>query len=332
MYILKIALTLFALVSITATCVSGPLHHAARQGKVELVNQLLSQGGDPNERDEQGWTPLHHAVAQGRVAVVDALLAGGADIGMRLPEEGPTSYELAMQKSRPAIAVLLGQRSFTQGLGNVAAFPQLFTELHQSLIKSEKVQNEYHQKEVEKLQQVVAALEDLVKGALPGAAITGDQVLFRKCREAGLSLAITNDQGLNVLHIGCMNGRLEFIILLLDYEMDVNALVEREGNYCGWTPLHCACLQDNLAVVKTLLDRGALPTSKNAQGQQPIKVALAAKKNQAIIDLLLPFEVEEKRQYRAIPCTHKHELASPDSVKICPQCHKDVKKWVQFFS
>lgn len=38
-----------------------PLHHAAFHGYSENVQALLTAGADPNSRDNEGWTPLNAA-------------------------------------------------------------------------------------------------------------------------------------------------------------------------------------------------------------------------------------------------------------------------------
>ena len=115
--------------------------------------------------------------------------------------------------------------------------------------------------------------------------------------------------------------------------MDVNGAISIPSKYHGWTPLHCACLQDDVAVVKLLIDRGALYTIENALGERPVKIALAEKKSQEIIDLLLSLDRRIRHSYRALPCTHKHDLVSTGIVKNCPhpRCGKEVRKWVQLF-
>lgn len=58
-----------------------PLHTAAREGKLELVEQLLAQGFDPNAREVGDNTyPMHWAAAAGNVEVVRRLADAGGDV------------------------------------------------------------------------------------------------------------------------------------------------------------------------------------------------------------------------------------------------------------
>jgi len=52
---------------------TGPLHEAARQGHVQIVEMLLEAGADPRRVDANGRTPLDLAAAQGHTAIVERL-------------------------------------------------------------------------------------------------------------------------------------------------------------------------------------------------------------------------------------------------------------------
>ena len=62
-----------------STGVTTPLHEMARDGHLDLVEDLLGEGADPNAVDEEGKTPLHWAAANGHMGTVAALLKGGAN-------------------------------------------------------------------------------------------------------------------------------------------------------------------------------------------------------------------------------------------------------------
>uniref|UniRef100_A0A1X7SKQ1 Uncharacterized protein n=1 Tax=Amphimedon queenslandica TaxID=400682 RepID=A0A1X7SKQ1_AMPQE len=56
-----------------------PLHTAALLGHNEVVSVLLSNGADPNIKNEYERTPLHNAASEGHNKVVSVLLSNGAD-------------------------------------------------------------------------------------------------------------------------------------------------------------------------------------------------------------------------------------------------------------
>ncbi|KAI1478118.1 ankyrin repeat-containing domain protein [Daldinia eschscholtzii] len=60
----------------------GALHIAAQSGRARMIDILVEQGEDINERDSDGRTPLVHAVISGHEDVVQLLLARGALIAV----------------------------------------------------------------------------------------------------------------------------------------------------------------------------------------------------------------------------------------------------------
>jgi ankyrin repeat protein len=57
-----------------------PLHYAASEGQIEIVELLLGKGADISSQDKTGNTPLWFAAAWGHLEVVKSLLDKGGDI------------------------------------------------------------------------------------------------------------------------------------------------------------------------------------------------------------------------------------------------------------
>jgi len=80
---------------------------AARYGKEDIVNLLLSKGDDANTKSRAGRTPLHEACKYGHVAVAKLLLEQyGAKIEAP-DEDGKTPLHLACDYGKDAVAKLL---------------------------------------------------------------------------------------------------------------------------------------------------------------------------------------------------------------------------------
>ena len=77
-----------------------PLMTAARTGKIEAVQALLSHGAEVNAKEtERGQTALMWAAAEGNTAVVEALIAAGADFRTPL-DSGFTPLLFAVREGR----------------------------------------------------------------------------------------------------------------------------------------------------------------------------------------------------------------------------------------
>ena len=61
-----------------------PVHHTVRAGSVEIFNLLMSNGGKINVENSFGWLPLHIATAYGHLTLVERLLQQGANIEEKL--------------------------------------------------------------------------------------------------------------------------------------------------------------------------------------------------------------------------------------------------------
>mmetsp|Transcript_68438 Transcript_68438/g.162276 ORF Transcript_68438/g.162276 Transcript_68438/m.162276 type:complete len:330 (-) Transcript_68438:77-1066(-) len=88
------------------------LHQAARDGNVELVNDILvGQGGQMKVSIDAvttgGQTPLHIAAKWGRLGVVNALVEGGANVSLQ-NDRGMTALDVAKDAS---VKAFLGKQS-----------------------------------------------------------------------------------------------------------------------------------------------------------------------------------------------------------------------------
>ena len=81
---------------------------AARDGDIAALQDLLSDGVDPNRADSSGWTPIIWAVRAGHARSLEVLLAAGADPDLRdLGRNGWTPLMHALHRDHEAVAWLL---------------------------------------------------------------------------------------------------------------------------------------------------------------------------------------------------------------------------------
>lgn len=87
-----------------------PLHTAAGKGEYDIVQQLIEEGADINQRADAGGisgaTPLHVAAANGRTEVVKLLIVKRADIDAVSSNKATPLY-FAIAKGHPEVVKLL---------------------------------------------------------------------------------------------------------------------------------------------------------------------------------------------------------------------------------
>ena len=83
-----------------------PLHSAASARAVEAARLLLEHGATVNARQHGGWAPIHAAAQNGDLAMVDLLLRYGAD-PKAANEDGKTAAVIARGKGHAELAARL---------------------------------------------------------------------------------------------------------------------------------------------------------------------------------------------------------------------------------
>ena len=77
------------------------IHDAAAKGNIDAVKHHLAAGVDVNAKGYRGFTPLHYAARNGRKEIVELLITKGADVNVKIvsgPSIGNTPLDLATSK------------------------------------------------------------------------------------------------------------------------------------------------------------------------------------------------------------------------------------------
>lgn len=103
---------------------ASPIHDAAVAGDVELVELLIENGADVDDRDVHGYTPLILAIQAGNTDIAKVLIDNGADVNARAASDGGEDVTPLY------LSIILGYgqtESLLRGRGAVGPYPHVNT-------------------------------------------------------------------------------------------------------------------------------------------------------------------------------------------------------------
>jgi ankyrin repeat protein len=138
---------------------------------------------------------------------------------------------------------------------------------------------------LEQVRRLIAAGTDVnapdASGDVPliMAAYLGHTEITRMLLEAGADVrAVDPGMKATALHAAAYAGRTEPARLLIQHGIDIDA----QGPYNGYTALHDAIWQNNVDTAHVIIDAGADLTLRNHEGQTPLEMAKARKRQQIV--------------------------------------------------
>jgi ankyrin repeat protein len=91
----------------------SPLHLAAENGHLQVVDLLISKNANVNEKEkETGFTPLHLAAKEGHLKIAEVLIAKGAEV-IAKSNDDKTPLDLANQNNHEDMIKLLQRQNRT---------------------------------------------------------------------------------------------------------------------------------------------------------------------------------------------------------------------------
>ncbi len=251
-----------------------PLLYAARDGRLEIVQTLVTAKADVNQVDANGITPLIAAITNNHVDVARFLIDHGADIKAS-DWYGRTPLWAAVETRN---------MDFDNGTFENSIDRKPFLELIQVLLKQGADPN-VRMKEVPPIRRQFLRTTGSLSwvdftGQTPflTASLAGDLTVMRLLLEHGADPHIPTFAGTTALMAAAgvnwvfdqtydegPKALLEAVQLLHGLGMDVNAV-----NSMGLTALHGAANRGSDDIIRFLVDKGARMDVKDKEGRTPL--------------------------------------------------------------
>ncbi|XP_048247938.1 ankyrin repeat domain-containing protein 50-like, partial [Haliotis rufescens] len=271
-------------------CMEGrtPLHDAACQGQREVVEVLLQNKANVDEKRQDGSTPLHEAAYEGHREVVDVLLQNKANVDEKDKEGSTPLNDAAYQGHREVVDVLLQSKANVDEKDKEGRTP-----LHRAAWQGHRVV-------VEVLLQNKANVDEKDKeGRTPlhDAAYDGHREVVEVLLQNKANVDEKDEEGSTPLNHAAYRGHREVVDVLLQNKANVD-----EKDKEGRTPLHRAAWQGHRLVVEVLLQNKANVDEKDKEGSTPLQDA-AYDGHREVVEVLLQNKanVDEKDEGGSTP-------------------------------
>ena len=255
---------------VSPTIARPPLHSAVALGDLAMINLLLKNNANVEQRDAEQNKPIYYAIHMGRLDIVKVFLESGAS----LKHIGSTTSNV--------LALVLKQ--WALGLqGDWENMIDLL--LHRQVPVDEKVLKRAASLGdiplLKKLLNKKPSTFIMPSSLIHKAAYHGHHDMIHFLLATCFSGREKNEQGRLPLHEAAMGGNTHiFEELLLLHPDTVNAL-----DNAGHTPLHCAVFGGNKEVVNLLIQRGCDINAVDTFGNTPLAIAAAQSDNE-LVELL----------------------------------------------
>jgi ankyrin repeat protein len=246
-----------------------PLYLASVNGNAVAIDALLRGGADPNAATPGGETALMTAARTGKVDAVRLLLDKGAAVNAKENLRGQTALMWAVLENHPAVVSLLLAHGADINAQTIVSVPDGTTGAPQATSGDIGA----HGPGIYRSRAVPSPSGAMTP--LLFAAREGNLEMARLLVDARADVNRPSANGTGPLVVAITNNHIDLAMFLLDTGADLNAAdafykrtplyaaVERRNpDYTRDTPAPVADARDPMALIETLLARGANPNAR----------------------------------------------------------------------
>ena len=245
------------------------LFKASQDGLIDIVEQLLKAGADPNisselplETHPSSTTvfPLDKAVEKGHLSVVSALLGANAKISSwiqnQLPKLTQKQFYPSPLNDKEKIKAFLRLANSTLPL---TVIPSLLK------MNPKEIFQVLNRPDIPLPKEVLSYVNSKGWTALHLASYYGYPNTASKLINAGSDVNLEQKNGVTPLHLATQKGHKELVKILLAHNDPNQAITEGERK--GLTPLHLAANKGHKEVIKILLAHKVDPNQAITEGE-----------------------------------------------------------------
>ncbi|KAL3120895.1 hypothetical protein niasHT_004526 [Heterodera trifolii] len=243
--------------------------------KCDIVRYLIGKRAKVDRTDAKGISPLHLECIDGHLEIVKLLVeVGKADIENR-DSYGNAPLMIASKKRKFDIAYYLIEKGAKVDRANAKGISPLLSACIDGHLEIVKLLVEVGKADIEKADSVIGWSPLMVASNIQKWDI------FRYLIEKGANTDHTDNNGLSIIHYLVDNNNFDECKFLIDKGVNVNQ--KTADNLLRSTPLHLACENGQLEIVKLLVEEGKADIEiANSDGDTALKLAKAKKKDDVV--------------------------------------------------
>ena len=241
------------------------LHYAAKENRVEVIEYLVSNGYDVNAADDDEQTPLHKSAMFGHTKSVKLLIDKGANVNM-VDINGNTPLHVAIINGGDFEVVKVLIEKANLAIQNNDDQNVLHVAVRYHKVDSINLILNHKQAPLLIATYDKTGLTPIHLAVSLGYLDTTEKLL----KQPKVNIFGNTVQGKNIIHLAAATSNAVLLSLLIDSYNTLHLINEGDNTLC--TPLHDAANTGQLKHVETLLDRGAIVKS-TVDGFSPLHFA-----------------------------------------------------------